>query len=541
MVHPASRLILIALLGWSCAQKPKTLFRLVPQEESGIKFSNDIHESDSFNILTYEYIYNGGGVGIGDFNNDGLQDLFFCGNMVPNKLYLNLGGLKFKDITEKANINVAGKWNSGVSLVDINNDGWLDIYVSATMHKDSASRRNMLFINQGLDATGIPFFEERAASYKIDYGGYSVMSAFLDYDRDGDLDLYILTNVKINNKPTTYREKIMDGSAPNNDKLFRNNGNGTFTDVTLKAGIKEEGFGLGLAISDFNSDGWPDIYVSNDYLANDILYLNNGDGTFANQTQNFIPHQSQFSMGNDAADFNNDLLPDIVTLDMLPENNFRKKTTINTKSYQTYVNNERFHYQYQYVRNMLQLNNGLNKGIKFSEVGQLAGVYQTEWSWSPLLADFDNDGWKDLLITNGFPKDITDKDFANYRNDVGNIATRRMLLDSIPIVKIPHYAFRNEQHLSFTDVSDAWGLNVVSFSNAAAFSDLDNDGDLDYVVSNINDPVFLFENQLNNGGDKNKPSFMNIKFSGSIGNRNGIGARVTIAADGHFQYLENTV
>src|SRR5882672_8338360 len=282
---PASVIILMAVLGWGCNQKSKTLFRLVPGEESGIRFSNDIHESDSFNILTYEYIYNGGGVGLGDFNNDGLQDLFFCGNMVSNRLYLNQGALKFKDITEKANVNIPGKWNSGVSLVDINNDGWLDIYISATLHKDSSARRNMLFINQGLDATGVPFFEERAANYKINYGGYSVMSAFLDYDRDGDLDLYILTNVKINNKPTAYREKIVDGSAANNDKLFRNNGNGTFTDVTLQAGIKEEGFGLGLAISDFNRDGWPDIYVSNDYLSNDILYLNNRNGTFTNQTQ----------------------------------------------------------------------------------------------------------------------------------------------------------------------------------------------------------------------------------------------------------------
>ncbi len=534
--------LLAVVLAWSCSQKPKTLFRLVPNDESGISFANTIEETDSFNILTYEYIYNGGGVGIGDFNNDGLQDLFFCGNMVSNRLYLNQGNMKFKDITEKANVNVSGKWNSGVSVVDINNDGWQDIYVTATLRKDSASRRNMLFINKGLDASGNPVFEEQASNYGIDYGGYSVMSAFLDYDRDGDLDLYILTNVKINNMPTTYREKIMDGSSPNNDKLFKNNGNGTFSDVTLSAGIKEEGFGLGLAVSDFNKDGWPDIYISNDYLSNDILYLNNGDGTFSNQTKKFVPHQSQFSMGNDAADFNNDALTDIITLDMLPENNFRKKTTINNKSYQTYVNNEKFNYQYQYVRNMVQLNNGLEKKIKFSDIGQLAGVYQTEWSWSPLLADFDNDGWKDLLITNGFPKDVTDKDFANYRNDVGNIASTRMLLDSIPIVKIPHYAFKNNADLTFSDVSEKWGLNVASFSNAAVFADLDNDGDLDYVVSNINDPVFLFENRLNKAGNKvEKHSFLNVKFLGNPTNRNGIGARVTMATKGSLQYSENNV
>lgn len=531
--------IISILLLASCKDSPKTLFQIIPAESSGINFSNTIQESDSFNILTYEYIYNGGGVGIGDFNSDGLQDLFFCGNMVPNRLYLNRGSMKFRDVTEIAKININGKWNSGVSVVDINNDGLLDIYVTATMKPDSASRRNMLFINKGLNSDGIPIFEEQAAKYKIDYGGYNVMSAFFDYDRDGDLDLYILTNVKINNKPTTYREKINDGSSPNNDKLFRNDGS-RFTDVTLQAGIKEEGFGLGLAISDFNSDGWPDIYVSNDYLSNDILYLNNRNGTFSNRSHDFIGHQSQFSMGNDAADFNNDLLPDIITLDMLPENNFRKKTTIGNKSYQTYINNEKFNYEYQYVRNMLQLNSGLSNGKGFSEIGQMAGVYQTEWSWSPLFADFDNDGWKDLFITNGFPKDITDKDFAHYRAEATNLASTRMLLDSIPVVKIPHYAFKNNSNLTFADVSKQWGISVSSFSNAAAFADLDNDGDLDYIVSNINDNAFLFENQLGKN-EKTPPSFLSVKLKGSENNRNGIGARITISQQGNPQFSENNV
>src|SRR5258708_6554764 len=488
--------ISLSIVLCSCKQKPETLFVLLSPEKTGVSFSNKIDESDSFNILTHEYIYNGGGVGVGDFNNDGLQDLFFCGNMVSNRLYLNTGGLKFKDVSDVAKISGNCKWNSGGSVVEINNDGLLDIYVTATMKPDSGSRGNMLFINKGLNSAGVPEFEDQAAQYKINYGGYSVTSAFFDYDRDGDLDLYILTNVKINNKPTMYRDKIDDGSSPNNDKLFRNNGNGTFTDVTLQSGIKEEGFGLGLAISDFNRDGWPDIYVSNDYLSNDILYLNNRNGTFSNRSHDFIGHQSQFSMGNDAADFNNDLLPDIITLDMLPENNFRKKTTIGNKSYQTYINNEKFNYEYQYVRNMLQLNNGLGNGKRFSEIGQMAGVYQTEWSWSPLFADFDNDGWKDLLITNGFPKDITDKDFAHYRAEATNLASTRMLLDSIPVIKIPHYAFKNNSNLTFSDVSKEWGISVSSFSNAAAFADLDNDGDLDYIVSNINDTAFLFENQL---------------------------------------------
>ncbi len=502
-------------------------------------FANVIQETDSFNILTHEYIYNGGGVGIGDFNKDGLQDVFLCGNMVPNKLYLNLGSLKFKDITDKAAVNISGKWNLGVSIVDINNDGWQDIYVSATMNRDSVKRKNMLFINKGLDKEGIPVFEEQAAAYGIDFGGYSVTSAFLDYDRDGDLDLYLLVNVKTIKQPATFRTKIIDGTALNNDKLFRNNGNGTFTDVTLSAGIKEEGFGLGLAVADFNSDGWPDMYVSNDYLSNDVLYLNNQNGTFKNSIAEFTGHQSQFSMGNDAADFNNDAMPDIITLDMLPENNARIKTTIANKSYQTYINNERFGYQYQYVRNMLQLNNGLAAGIKFSEIGQLAGVFQTEWSWSPLFLDVDNDGWKDLLITNGFPKDITDKDFANYRADVGRIASIRSLVDSIPVVKIPNYAFKNNGDLTFANKSDEWGIDMPSFSSGAAFADLDNDGDLDYIVNNINDVALVYENTLYAKDKPASSNYLDISLAGSTANVQAIGAKLTAYYDhGKMQYNE---
>lgn len=528
-----------SMVTMSCSKKQQTLFRLLPSEETGIDFQNTVEETDSFNILTYEYIYNGGGVATADFNNDGLVDLFFCGNKVSNRLYLNQGNLKFQDITEKATISLANRWNSGVAVVDINNDGRMDIYICATAQPDSINRKNMLFVNQGNDPTGIPVFKEMASQYKIDYDGYSTMAAFSDFDLDGDLDLYILTNVKLNNVPTNYRAKIIDGSAPNNDKLFRNEGNGTFVDFTQEAGIKEEGFGLGLAIADFNKDGWPDIYVSNDYISNDVLYINQGNGTFKNMTSQYTSHQSQFSMGNDAADFNNDGLVDIVTLDMLPENNFRKKTTIGNKSYQNYINNEKFGYEYQYVRNMLQLNNGLAEGVKFSEIGQLSGMYQTEWSWSPLLVDVDNDGWKDLLVTNGFPKDITDKDFANYRSDVGNIASSSYLIDSIPIVKIPNYAFKNMGDLTFTDISKAWGLNIPSFSNAAAFADLDNDGDLDYVINNINESAFLYENTLYDKatGKEEKPNYLNIRLSGENRNKQAIGAEVTLYFDnGRMQF-----
>jgi len=533
-----------ALLFVRCDRQPNTLFELKSADDTGVYFNNLIEATDSFNILSYEYIYNGGGVGIADFNNDGRQDIFFTGNQVPNKLYLNEGKFKFRDISEKANINLPGRWNSGVAVVDINNDGWKDLYVCTTTNPDSLLRRNMLFVNQGLDASGEPVFKEQAAQYKIDYDGHSVMAAFFDYDRDGDLDLYVLVNQKLTNVPTNYRPKITDGSAANNDRLFRNEGNGTFEDVTIEAGIVYEGFGLGLSISDVNMDGWPDIYVSNDYLSNDLLYINQKNGSFKNRISEFVGHQSQFSMGNDAADINNDGLPDIITLDMLPETNARKKTTIGNKSYLNYINNEKYGYEYQYVRNMVHLNNGLDKGIKFSEIGQLSGLHQTEWSWSPLFADFDNDGNKDALITNGFPKDITDKDFANYRADVGNIASNSLLIDSIPVVKIPNYAFKNNGDLTFADVTKSWGMSTPSFSNGAAYADLDNDGDLDYVVNNIDDIAFVYENTLYQDSQEPRPgvnNFLNLKLVGSANNRDAIGTKLKFFYDsGKMQYYEQS-
>jgi hypothetical protein len=537
-------ILLTAVIFSGCKDKPTTLFRLLPSDETGITFMNQILENDTFNILTHEYIYNGGGVGVADFNNDGLQDIFFSGNIVPNKLYLNKGNLKFQDVTEKANVNTKDRWNSGVAIADVNNDGLMDIYVCATMLPDSANRKNSLFINQGIGADGTPTFVNKAAEYGVEDGGYSVNAAFFDYDKDGDLDLYVLINQRLENLPTNYRAKIADGSSMNNDNLYRNNNDGTFTNVTQEAGITLEGFGLGLSVSDFNNDGWTDIYVSNDYLSNDVLYINNKNGTFSNKTSQFISHQSQFSMGNDAADINNDSRLDIITVDMLPETNDRKKTTIGNKSYLTYINNEKFHYEYQYVRNMLHVNNGVDAGIKFSEIGELAGVYQTEWSWAPLFADFDNDGNKDLIITNGFPKDITDKDFANYRSIVGNIASIGLLEDSIPVVKIPNYAFKNNGNLTFTNVSKEWGMDVPSFSNGASFIDLDNDGDLDYIVNNINGEASVYENTLNTEAKKkdNKNSnTIRIKLSGPKGKNFLVGSKVKLFAGGKTQYYENNI
>ncbi len=524
-----------AVLLVACKKQPPNqgLFRLVPEHVHKINFENTITESDTFNILTVEYIYNGGGVAMADFNDDGLTDIFLLGNLVGNRLYLNEGGFSFKDVSEAAGIMAADTWNSAVALADVNCDGLTDIYICTSIVKDPAKRRNKLFINKGV-SNGVPVFAEESAAYGLDDNGHSSGAAFFDYDNDGDLDLYVLTNTIERGIPTSYRPKINDGSALNTDRLYRNNGNGTFTNVSKEAGIVYEGYGLGISVADINQDGWPDVYVSNDYIANDLLYINNKDGSFTNAIDTYIRHQSHFSMGNDIADINNDGLPDIITLDMLPEGNLRKKTVINGTSYTSYINNAKYGYSPQYIRNMLQLNNGDNS---FSEIGLLAGIHQTEWSWAPLFADFDNDGHKDLIVTNGFPRDITDKDFGNFRSETSTIASAAMQLDSIPVVKVPNYAFRNNGDLTFADVTGQWGMNQPSFSNGAAYADLDNDGDLDLVINNINDKPFVYENTLVNG--KSDVHYLRLRLSGSSCNRNAIGARVTIFYDsGRLQYHE---
>ncbi len=520
----------------SCARDTPTLFRLVPSETSGVTFNNHIIETDTSNILNNEYIFNGGGIGIGDFNNDAKPDLFFAGNQVANKMYLNQGKFRFKDVSAFAGIEAADRWSTAVTLVDINHDGWLDVYVCAAMNSSATLRANQLFVNQGLNEDGLPEFTEMAASYGIAETGNSMGAAFFDYDKDGHLDLYVLNNEQTHTLPTNYRPKVNDGSAVSNDRLFHNNGDGTFNDVTITAGITYEGFGLGIAVSDLNKDGWPDLYICNDYLTNDLLYTNNGDGTFSTEIGEQIRHQSKFSMGSDISDYNTDGHLDIVTLDMLGETNYRMKTTIGNNNYINYVLNERWGYEYQYSRNMLQAGNG--PGVPYSEVGLMAGIARTDWSWSPLFVDMDNDGYKDLLITNGFPRDITDRDFGDFRVNIAPFVSPDKILDSIPIVKIPNYAFRNNGHGIFTDVGESWGLNRPSFSNGAAFADLDGDGDEDYVVNNINEMAFVFENTLETL-NKDAGRFVQIDLQGPELNPNGIGAKVVLRfSDGHFQYHE---
>jgi hypothetical protein len=528
-------LLLLSIL--SCNKRNPTLFQVVPSSESGIEFNNTIIETDSFNILTSEYIFNGGGVAVGDFNNDGKPDIFFSGNQVANKLYLNQGDFKFKDVSKESGIEALNKWNTGVALADINNDGFLDIYVCSAMLTEEDQKKNILFINQGLNENQIPQFKNKAKEFGVEEPGNSMGATFFDYDKDGLLDLYVLNNVDIHILPANYRKKITDGSALSNDKLYKNNGDGTFKDVTIEAGITIEGYGLGIAISDLNYDGWPDIYISNDYLTNDILYINNQDGTFTNKIKENIKHQSKFSMGNDISDFNNDGYLDIMTLDMLGETNQRLKTTISGHKYTEYILNNKYDYEYQYTRNMLQKGNG--NGIPFSEIGLMAGVAKTDWSWSPLFADIDNDGYKDILITNGFPRDITDLDFGDFKFNVSRYLSPAQILDSIPKIKIPNYAFKNNRDNTFSNTSTEWGLAIPSFSNGAAFADFDNDGDLDYIVNNINDEALLFKNNIDKQ-KQNNHNYLNISLNETSKKSLKQGVKIVIRFnDSTYQYQEH--
>ena len=520
----------------SCNSKESTLFKLIDSEFTGVDFENTITETEDFNILTNEYIFNGGGVAVSDFNKDGLPDLFFTGNMVSNQLYLNQGNLKFKNTTDDSKLNSNVFWSTGVAIADVNADGLMDIYIAVAMNEEN--RNNRLYIHQGLDLDGIPYFKEEASSYGIADAGNSMAASFIDFDNDGDLDLYVVNNEQNESIPTNYRKKVTDGSAPSNDKLYKNNGDNSFIDVTKEAGIIIEGFGLSITPLDVNKDQWVDLFITNDYLTNDLLYVNQKDGTFRNEIDNHLLHQSKFSMGSDAGDFNNDGYTDIISLDMLGESHERRKTTIAKSSFFQNVLNKKWGYQNQHMRNMLFKNNG--PGLPFSEIGQYSGVYQTDWSWSPLFADLDYDGQKDLLITNGFPRDITDMDFANYRLDAGPYTPEAKLLDSIPIVKIPNYVYKNNGDLTFEDKSEDWGLKIPSFSNGAVFSDLDLDGDLDYVINNINDKAFIFENNLMNA--ETPPNYIQLELRGDNQNPNALGAKILMRySNGDFQFQEQQI
>lgn len=518
------------------AQQP--LFKTLPSTQTNITFNNAISENESLNVLSYEYFYNGGGVAVGDINNDGLEDLFFTANMKPNKLYLNQGNLKFKDITATAGKELegrAGGWKTGVTMADVNGDGLLDIYISYSGKVDAATRRNQLFINQGNLK-----FAEKAKDYGLDDPGYSTQAVFFDYDNDGDLDMFLLNhNVKkIDNMEFANVRNQTDELASN--KLFENNGN-RFTDVSKKAGIIQNPltFGLGIAVADLNKDGWPDIYVTNDYNEPDYVYINQKNGTFTEQSKLLLRHVSHFSMGVDIADFNNDGLPDILTLDMLPQDNHRQKSLQMEENYESFELMQQQDLHKQYMRNMLQLNNGDGT---FSEIGQLAGVSATDWSWCPLIADFDNDGFKDIFISNGYLRDYTNKDFLRYWGDykIKKAMAREpfLLMDlvtAMPSTRLPNYIFRNNHDLTFSNKQKDWGITNAAISNGAVYADLDNDGDLDLVVNNINEEASIYQNTSR---ETNNASFISIKLKGKGANTNAIGAKVFVHVKTALQYQE---
>ncbi|MCC5939778.1 MAG: VCBS repeat-containing protein [Lunatimonas sp.] len=498
-------------------------------------------ESSDLNVLTFEYFYNGAGVGAGDLNNDGLDDLVFTSNMGQSSVYLNKGNFRFEDITGQSGIDTKGKWANGVSIIDINQDGFQDIYICFAGPYAGDRRANELYINNG-DNT----FTEMAVAYGLADTAHSVQAAFFDFDRDGLLDMYLLNNITDETGPNVIRRKRNDGEMVNTDKLYRNNGDNTFTDVSAAAGITIEGYGLGVSIGDFNLDGWPDIYVSNDYLSNDLFYINQQDGTFRNHASDVFGHTSYSAMGNDVGDFDNDGLLDIVTLDMLPPDNFRQKMMFGMTLHERFRSETLYGYEPQFMRNTLQWNRGIaSDGLpRYSDVGQLAGISATDWSWSALWADLDNDGWKDLLITNGYPRDITNRDFVDYKSSVfgagsGERERDRLLFEAIQALDGAHvsnFLFKNQRDLTFQDVSTTWGLAESSFSSGAVYSDLNNDGFLDLVISTTGKPAFLYKNNLAASGQSN---YLGIRLRGPKNNRDGIGAKIYLVTGDQHQVHEH--
>lgn len=529
--HHAPVLIFICLGLVSCTSKKDQLFQQLQSSYTGVTFRNDLETNDSLNAFTFTNFYNGGGVGVADFNLDGWPDICFTANQKAPELYLGKGRLQFEKVEQSGLENLG--WVTGISIVDINQDGWPDIYLSTAQHHSFQRSGNQLYINQ---KKNIPSFKEEAAKYGLAYDGFTIQTAFFDYDLDGDLDAFLLNTAPDHSNPNILKPPAHDGNHPSSDKLYRNIGkqiDGTFLyeDVSKQAGIRYEGLGLGIALADFNQDGWTDIYCSNDFQSDDALYLNSADGTFKNVVKFVVKHTSLYGMGVDAADFNNDSFCDIFQLDMLPEHSERQKQMIARGDFDKLLLSlsDPYNYNLQYMRNSLQVNQGIINGLPyFSEQGFMHNVAATDWSWSVLLADFDLDGWKDAFITNGYRKNVTDLDFISYNehlNMFGNTKTqeinRQQFLKEIPEIRLQNYAFKNIPKEGFQNVSKIWGLDDESYSNGAAYADLDQDGDLDLVVNNIDEQAFVYENLRGTG-----KNFIKVGLKGPEGNREGIGASI---------------
>jgi enediyne biosynthesis protein E4 len=520
----------------SCKEKHKindpVLFEVLKDDKTGLHFNNQLTPTENFNMFNYMYFYNGSGVGAGDFNNDGLIDLFFAANRGNNKLYINEGLLHFKDASAEAAIPQDQGWSTGVSIVDINNDGLLDIYVCRVGKFEILNGKNQLLICKGIK-NGIPFYTDEARQYGLDFSGFSTQAVFFDYDMDDDLDMYLLNHSIHQSSSYAPRENFINTYSPlSGDRLYRNEGN-HFTDATKQSKINstEIGYGLGIAVSDINLDGWPDLYIGNDFHENDYLYINQKNGTFSEENNRRLMHTSKFSMGVDIADVNNDGYPEIISMDMLAADPYILKRSLGDDDYDIFYSKISSGYNYQYSRNNLQFNR--RNGV-FSETGAYSGVAATDWSWAPLWMDFDNDGLKDLFISNGIPKRLNDMDYVNfiYNNEIqqkikdNDMKDKDMvLMKKFPEIKIPNKFYKNKGNMQFQDMETAVENDLPTYSNGAVYADFDNDGDLDVVVNNINDPVLLYENKTNAEVNKN---FVSIKLNGSEKNKNAVGAKLIL-------------
>ncbi|KAA2218841.1 VCBS repeat-containing protein [Maribacter flavus] len=533
-------ILCVLLFGCETKKPENTLFKKVTTEHSGLTFRNTITENETLNIIDYEYLFNGGGVGIGDFNSDGLPDVVFSGNMVISRIYQNIGKLQFKDVTSSSGI-ITDAWCTGVSIVDINNDGKPDIHISTAHDLFLGNTKNYFYLNETESKEEIKF-RNLASEMNIADSSYTMQAVWLDYDRDGDLDLFLANNSKEEYPKNNAFGQRKDGRGKSTDKLYRNNGtnkNGVlqFEDVSREAGISIEGWSLGVAVMDINGDQYPDIYVANDFLSNDVLYVNNGNGTFTNKVSEYFKHQSHNSMGIDVADINNDGGLDFLVLDMFPEDNLRRKTMFSEIPFDRFNSSVKAGYQPQFVRNVLQVSTSSG----FSDIGNFAGVSATDWSWAPLIADFDNDGLRDIYITNGYKKDITDMDFVDFNNSSNVFGSfeekRKALVDQLKKmdgVKKSNFFFRNRGQNKFENETATSGIQVPSYSNGAVYADLDLDGDLDILTNNIDDEILLFENKSTDV-KKDNSSYLRLKFNPNAEN---IGAKVWVYSKKGKQYGE---